>query len=365
MKRLVLLSLITILLHFGCKNTVNDNKYHLICEVSDNDPELPLDALIKSRKAILLEQGPESFISDVMSIRYFDGEYYLLDGIQQTILVFDEKGDFRRQIGLVGKGPGELTYPQDFVIDTLHHSVIILDSQLRRLFRYSLSGSFIEEVPLDGSYAAFHNFDHENYLWERIVSSVVSYTADGNTLKVAGDNAFMGYGKPGDRQYFLTLSDQQILDGGIRYNRNCFSVFNDGVLFWQFFDNRIYHITEKQDVYIYLIDFLDKNIPEHVMALPFYERIQALESTNGGSKYRGIIGNVVGVNNVIVFSYMSYAGLTFIAWDTESDQNWRLTDRVIDRNDVTLFQIAHDKFASIVTDFSDLTDAVVTLTIFQ
>lgn len=365
MKRLVLLSLISIFLYTGCKKSVNDNIYHLICKVTGNEPELPLDALITSRKDIILEQGPESFISDVVSIRYFDGEYYLLDGIQQTILVFGKKGDFRRQIGLVGKGPGELTLPQDFAIDTLHRSVNILDSQLRKIFRYSINGNFIEEIQLDGSYAAFHNFDHKNYLWERKVSSVVNYTADGNSLRVAGDNAFMAYGKPGDKQYFFPLSDQQILDGGIRYNRNCFSVFNDGVLFWLLFDNTIYYITENQNVYLYRIDFLDRNIPDHVMELPFQRRIHSLESTNGGSKYRGIIGNVIGINGLIIFSYMSYAGLTFVAWDTESDQNWRLTDSNINRNDVVLFQIAHDKFASIVTDFSALNEAEVILTVFE
>lgn len=344
---------------------MHDDSYHLICKVTETELGLPLDALIASRKDIILEQNPESFISDIMNIKYFDGEYYMLDGIQQTVLVFGENGDFRRQIGAVGKGPGELTLPQDFVIDTLNHSIMILDSQLRKLLRYSTSGSFIEEIDLDGSYAALHDFDHETYLLERIVSSVVNYTADGSSLRFPGDNALMAYGKPGDKHYFFPLTDQQIFDGGIRYNRNCFSVFNDGVLFWQLFDNVIYFITEQQDVYMYLIDFLDKNIPGHVLELPFQRRIQMLETTNGGSKYRGIIGNVVGIKDVIIFSYMSYAGLRFIAWNTDDNQSFRLTDPVIDRNDVVLFQIAPNKFASLVTDFSDLTEAIVKLTVFE
>ncbi len=365
MKRIILLSAITMIFYVGCRKAVNDDIYDMVCTVTGSEPALPLDALIKSRQTVRLEQKPESYISDVMSIRHYDGEYYLLDGIQKTILVFGEDGTFRRQIASVGRGPGELTMPQDFVIDTERQSVNILDSQLGRIIRYSTGGSFIEEVPLEGSYIAFHSFDDENFLLERLVNSVVSYTADGNTLRDPGDNAFMAYGKPGSKHTFFPLTQQQIFDGGIRYNRNCFSVYNDGVLFWKFFDNTIYHITEKHDVHKYYIDFLDKTIPDHVMELPLQRRIQELETTNGGKKYCGIIGNVVGVNDVIIFSYMSYTGLTFIAWDTQRNQNWRITDPIINRNDVVLFQLSHDKFASITVDFADHTEAMVTLTVFE
>lgn len=361
----ILLFIIMAVFYVACKQPVTDDLYHLVCTISEDEHELSLDALIKSRNSIILEQGSESFISDIQNIRFFEGEYYILDGIKQTVLVFGENGDFRRQIATVGKGPGELSMPQDFVIDTIHRSVNILDSQLRRIFRYTLKGSFIDEIALDGSYTSFHAFDQDNYLWERVMSTVVNYFEDGNVLKDPDDNASMAYGKPGDKKYFFPFNAQDILDGTIRYNRNCFSVFRDGVLFWKFFDNTIYYITESQDVYKYNIDFLEKNIPEHVMELPFQKRIEILESSNGGTRYRGIIGNVIGINDMIVFSYMSYAGLIFIAWDIENNRCWRLTDPVINRNDLVLFQISHNIFACIVTDYSDVNEAVVTLHVFQ
>ncbi len=350
----------------GCtpKNKIDESKH--MCFITEKEDEVTFDFLVESRKQIVLEQVKDSYLSDIQNIALFNDKFFVLDGKKKAVLVFDNDGNYLWQIGRTGRGPGELLGPGDFAIDQHTQSVKILDSRQNKLLNYTITGGFVEEQTLDGKYASFYQFDQDTYVFEREISSVVNYAYGNHSLIDPDDKYLMAYGGTNGKIKFFPISAQRMLDGTLRYNRNCFSSFNEGVLFWQFFDNTIYYIENDRLVTKYVIDFMDRNIPGDIMEQPFHARLQLMMSPGNYEKYRGLVSDVIGHGDLIVFSYQSPAGTVFIAWDIKNDKTWRIADESLDLEHPALFKVSENQFVSVgFSDFTSEYEPQVILTLYE
>lgn len=350
----------------GCKTGAIDGGSKKTCYITENEDEISFDDLVKNRKRITLDQHRDSYLSEIQNVFLYEDDFYVLDGKKKAVLVFDSKGRYKRRIGRVGRGPGELLNPSDFAIDKNTGSVKILDAYHNKVLEYSQMGEFINEYPLDGRFTTFHKLDQNTYLYEREISSVVNYSHGGFALIDPEDNYLITYFGKDRKKNFFPISEQRMLDGTLRYNRNCFSTFNDGVLYWQFFDNTIYYLINDQLVEEYAIDFQSRTIPDFIMEEPFQTRVQLLMAPENYEKYRGMINNVAGHKDIIIFSYQSPSGPIFIAWDTEKDRRWRIVDEALDIESPAIFKVSGHQFVSIgYSDFTSENDPQVILTLFE
>lgn len=351
---------------FGCGSNQTADKRKQVCVITENEEEISFDDLVKSRKRISLEQQKDSYLSEIQNVFLYDDKFYVLDGRKKAVLVFDRNGQHIRQIGRTGRGPGELLFPRDFAIDKHSGTIEILDSQQNKVIKYTATGDFIAEKHLGGRYTAFNKLHNGSYLYEREISSVVHYLHGDYTIIDPNDKYLLTYESQDGIKNFFQISDQRMLDGTLRFNRNCFSTFNYGVLFWQFFDNSFYYIENDELVAEFVVDFQGRNIPADIMEQPFYTRLQLLGSPENHEKYRGLISNVVGHKSIILFSYQSSAATVFIAWDTETNMKWRIVDESLEIEEPALFKVSDHQFVSI--GFSDFTSGLepnVILTLYE
>lgn len=133
-----------------------------------------------------------------------NGNIYIAQNNDCIIRKFDAKGNFLCQIGHKGQGPGEFLGISNMKI---HHDNIlyVLDSQNKRLSKFSLNGKFLNSIALKStaSMAGIEIDDSGNiYLsyYDASQEKVIhQYRADGTWLKSFGAPLF--YGKPPEPIY--------------------------------------------------------------------------------------------------------------------------------------------------------------------
>lgn len=94
-----------------------------------------------------VEGSEEYMFSNLSSIDVDDDEnIYLFDSRQAKIKVFDKSGNFKREIGKRGQGPGEFTFPWGMTISH-KFGIVVFDLIYRRMIIFSLSGEHQIDVP--------------------------------------------------------------------------------------------------------------------------------------------------------------------------------------------------------------------------
>jgi hypothetical protein len=93
-------------------------------------------------------EGRESelfgMISDVD--RGSDGSIYILEPIEKHVAVFSSKGEFRRNIGSAGAGPGEFLAPANIAV--VDSTVVVYDRRLRRVSLFDTNGTYRSSFPV-------------------------------------------------------------------------------------------------------------------------------------------------------------------------------------------------------------------------
>ncbi|APY12036.1 hypothetical protein BWZ22_12710 [Seonamhaeicola sp. S2-3] len=110
--------------------------------------KINLADLISSIEIIPLETSPNSIIGKVHNILFCSNYYFIHDKRNNKLLRFNHNGEFLNNIGTIGKGPGELLSISDIAINDKKKFISILDTKLRKIFRYKFSGEIIDSRPL-------------------------------------------------------------------------------------------------------------------------------------------------------------------------------------------------------------------------
>ena len=73
--------------------------------------------------------------------------YFLISAQKEnTVLLFKRSGEFIRQIGRQGRGPGEFQYPHYACMDPQERFIIIKDAAGGNLFKFDLNGKILKQI---------------------------------------------------------------------------------------------------------------------------------------------------------------------------------------------------------------------------
>jgi hypothetical protein len=82
-----------------------------------------------------------------------DDNLFVLDQGNARVLVFDAKGNFLRQVGKQGGGPGEFQFPASLII-TLDGRIAVYDMMRRGYSLFDANGTYLEHVALAEGYGS-------------------------------------------------------------------------------------------------------------------------------------------------------------------------------------------------------------------
>lgn len=124
-----------------------------ISEALKNPKGINLSSVVDDVEFITLESNPESFFRYTERTQITEN-FILIVGIrglhEQRLLLFNRSGKFLRQIGHIGRGPGEYAFLKNASIDPKERYVIAVDGH--KYLKYTLDGTFLKERKIpDGS----------------------------------------------------------------------------------------------------------------------------------------------------------------------------------------------------------------------
>ena len=106
--------------------------------------EKGLSSILSVKRIIPLETNDSSLIGGGLNKILKHKQFIYVAFNRTTLLQFDEQGEFVRQIGRIGGGPGEYVMIRNF--DVTDNGIYISDAQ--RLLQYTHDGIFIRSIPI-------------------------------------------------------------------------------------------------------------------------------------------------------------------------------------------------------------------------
>ncbi|MDR0574966.1 MAG: 6-bladed beta-propeller [Tannerella sp.] len=143
MKRCYILSFITLcILQAGCKKqTIRNADIHVIDfeQCFDTERQMFLSEIADSIEYIELKTPEDVIITKIGIIKQVDD--FLIINANYVVYLFHKNGQFIRQIGSRGQGPGEYILPYSIDIDHKKKEIVISDTY--QLLFYDLDGNFL------------------------------------------------------------------------------------------------------------------------------------------------------------------------------------------------------------------------------
>jgi hypothetical protein len=98
-------------------------------------------------KVVILETNENCIISNIQSIDFYDGKFYILDDISNALYVFADDGSYIQNIGHQGNGHGEYIEISDFSIDRQKEELYLWDEAMDVALKYNIkTGDYISSV---------------------------------------------------------------------------------------------------------------------------------------------------------------------------------------------------------------------------
>ena len=125
----------------------NPPKFQIDLEKSiDNVNALTLSSIGKEIYYIPLETNPNCIINRINQIAINDSLIFVSDGLK--LIQFSVNGNFIRQIGSYGRGPGEYIFIWDFCIGNAESLIYVLNAGSREVMIFDFFGKFIKSISL-------------------------------------------------------------------------------------------------------------------------------------------------------------------------------------------------------------------------
>lgn len=106
------------------------------------------DDIFKKTGTVTLKPDTAHLIGGVSCmIRLSNGNIVVADNLGNQLLLFDNKGSFIKQIGRMGKGPGEYLQMSDILHDK-NDNILLFSNNLQRVIEYKSDGSYINSITL-------------------------------------------------------------------------------------------------------------------------------------------------------------------------------------------------------------------------
>lgn len=247
---ILLFSVILISLLESCASKTNkipDAEFIEINVDPMSSKETKLSEIADRIRYVKLETNPECLIGNARSMRFYQDRILVYES--NTILCFDEDGSYKFKINKKGKGPGEYTAINDYLINDLTKTIEILDSRGRKILRFDIDGKFIEEIVIDMIPNRFAVNDSSSYYYYTMGADLYDreeYSYNLIRVKKDGQTVISKHFKQTENMTY--------------YQNSSFSKFNDVLTFsYNHFDT-IYSINKTGEIKpMFFINFGDKN----------------------------------------------------------------------------------------------------------
>lgn len=135
----------------SCKNSIDKKNENLkisipqlinINEGFTNRKELPLSEIASDIEYVKLEFTKKSSINQLKVIFITDKYIFINSNGLPYVMQFNRDGKFIRQVGTLGRGPGEYSYCRTFTVDEKNELVLIFDNWTYKIVCYNFDGEF-------------------------------------------------------------------------------------------------------------------------------------------------------------------------------------------------------------------------------
>jgi hypothetical protein len=249
MKRTILI-IISICAFISCGNrqdNVHETKslYTVDVDKLKHSDTVYTSSFFKNVRTIILEDHDDALIGDIHGIQVFDNYILIYDFfIAKKLFVFDKNGKFLRQIGRVGRGPGEYIQVLDFCIDPERREIYLLDSGARKALKYNLdTGEYINSTDLPKNDVSPYLIA---YAYDRLYLKIKYYGQ-----KKGNDNLLMNLDlKTGKYADYISSKKWNIGWKGSVYSSSFFLSRQPPLKYAELFMNTVFAI-EKDSIYPY------------------------------------------------------------------------------------------------------------------
>lgn len=118
---------------------------------------------IDSVKYISLETTDKSLIGHIIDVKLVNDKLFVAD--KQSVFVFDLDGHLYSKIAAYGRGPGEYLSVSGMDVNISNNEINVYDVTNRVMLVYSLDGSFLRKVAIEGLPRDFAVLSNGDYLF--------------------------------------------------------------------------------------------------------------------------------------------------------------------------------------------------------
>ena len=185
MKRILFLMTacgVVLLLFFSCQSKNSFQGETLVVDLELTTPKVY--ELFFKIEVVPLETQDNCLLMEVEKIVPYRDSLYVYDSLRPALYVFEKGGNFVRQIGRKGNGPGEYVLFYDFGIDDTNLQIYLLDP-LGFFLIYDMNGQFLQKRRLSfkSVYQSFEFMPDGNMaFWSCIEPN------DGNSITIVDKN---------------------------------------------------------------------------------------------------------------------------------------------------------------------------------
>jgi hypothetical protein len=287
-----LLILISIIIQISCNSEKKSDPSYDAEEVIKINKAIDLSIyeLVEDITFIKLENSPNNEISVISNIYITEDLIFVGDRNYQGIFVFSfPEGKFIRKIDAFGRGPQEYSRMNDFNINKSKMFVEVLDSNLKKIFRYNFEGKFISSstVPFLGS---------------------VEFCYLNNNIIISKN---IGKGSSELPYQLVTLNNSQIKNKYLKIEKpigvtfgvsNTLKSYENNVYFSPIYSPYLFEINEKGIKAKYLFDFEENWIDDKIIYGNYKDGMSFLKEINDNN-YVSFVNATVGSNFISINYY--------------------------------------------------------------
>ncbi len=304
----------------GCQSKPDSIQAETI-DIHNEAPQdlVPVDDYFEFVEFVKLKMPPKHFVAYIDKIQTFQNHLYIHDSQSNKLLLFDKNGNFKKQIGVNGQGPGEYSEIDVFYVDPYRQEIVVYDNGNQKTIYYDYIGNFL------------HQSKYGFYFGNRILlnkdTSILFTKGYNNQHLTKGENY----------KFIFANRENKIFKGVEKYENRLLSLAGDGVLqnffkydnkilFYEFFSDTISEINEYTRKPRYLLKF-NKNPSKTI----FYDNPTIKYSANKAIKenYPFVASFFIETQKGCFLNYIYNNGMThFVVYD-KNTKNTKINTKSI------------------------------------
>lgn len=222
---------------------------------------------------INLEESDESVMSGIVRVAFMDS--FLLVQDYDKLVCFHSDGRFYSRIGQIGHGNGEYLRINAFIIDSINHTIRIVDESLSQMLTYTLTGDYVDAVPLEREWIYMlhniHPVDKDTYLVEHYFYN--SYNSLYQLLTV---------GEAGGVSELLTMPFQTENTAEM-FGRNPISEYGGRLSLLKPFDAYVYHYADGKLIpYLFVVSDMKQLRDEQLSKIKNFSLTEMVDKMDDG-----------------------------------------------------------------------------------